>query len=306
VKSGTESKLKFKQLQRHFNLTLWQARGLLDTLWEFTRHNAIQGDIGRFTDDEIAVGIDWRDGAEVLIEALVKFRWLDRCPDHRLVIHDWPDHCEDSVHKLLAKRTELFADGSMPRLTRIETKARPEIKSAYEFKFGKKLVASGGRPRTPKNTHTKPSLTKPSLALPSQEGGAASPPASEDAPKKPLPPVPPDPPKDPTTPEAKKSRAEDVPLPEGLQTEEFLAARDAWFRQRRRKRLSLHAEFVGGQFARLLPLGPSQAAACLQYTVANDYDGVFPEKFTNGRKPSNGTNRVGPGQRYVPGLEPNA
>jgi hypothetical protein len=45
MKSGTESKLKFKQLQRRFDLALWQAHGLLDTLWEFTKSNAPAGDI---------------------------------------------------------------------------------------------------------------------------------------------------------------------------------------------------------------------------------------------------------------------
>ena len=29
-------------------------------------------------------------------------------------LHDWPEHAEDSVHKTLARRLELFANGQRP------------------------------------------------------------------------------------------------------------------------------------------------------------------------------------------------
>lgn len=96
-----------------------------------------------------------------------------------------------------------------------------------------------------------------------------------------------------------KVKPEEIAIPGELDTPEFRAARDAWFKQRRTKRISLRPEYVTGQYARLLPLGPANAAACLMDTVANDYDGVFPAKFINGpnAKPTQ-PKRTGSGQRF--------
>ena len=175
MKNGTENKLKFKQLQRRLDLPLWQARGLLDTLWNFVANNCPAGDLGRFTDEEIATGIDWRGDAQELIRAFLDARWIDASPDPnvRLLVHDWPEHCEDGVHKALARRVDVFADGQLPNLSRFEKKVRPEILRQYELKYGKEVVKSGRafpnapkRQETPENAPAMPSLAKPSQAKP--------------------------------------------------------------------------------------------------------------------------------------------
>lgn len=107
------------------------------------------------------------------------------------------------------------------------------------------------------------------------------------------PPAPPDPP-DPPAPAKKDPPAEDVPMPEALKTPEFVSARDAWFEQRRRRRLSLREKYLVGTYARLLPLGHQAAAACLRFTVDNDYDGVFPDRFVGTKA------RIGAGQTFDP------
>lgn len=171
MKSGTEAKLKFKQLQRRLNLAVWQARGLLDTLWNFAANNCPAGDIGRFSDEEIAIGIDWRDDHAALIDALVACRWIDRIdPPARLVIHDWPEHCEYEVHKTLAKRAEAFADGTLPSLARIIKDERPEIIEKLTRKYGADAVKEG---KTFKNVQERsetfksvPRTPQPCLALP--------------------------------------------------------------------------------------------------------------------------------------------
>ncbi|WP_425619087.1 hypothetical protein NA78x_002818 [Anatilimnocola sp. NA78] len=113
------------------------------------------------------------------------------------------------------------------------------------------------------------------------------------------PPAPPAP-SEPPVPAEKEPRAEDVPLPDELNVPHFVAARDAWLKQRRRKRLSLREEFLTKTYARLLPLGPAKAAECLRLTVDNDYSGVFPERFTHEQAGRNHRQlRVGPGQRFT-------
>lgn len=78
-----------------------------------------------------------------------------------------------------------------------------------------------------------------------------------------------------------KTRPEEVPIPTELDSEEFRAARDDWIAQRRKRKLSLRPDYVTRQYARLMPLGPQRAAACLRHTVDQDYQGLFPEKFSH-------------------------
>lgn len=131
MKRGTDRLLKFSILKRTLSLCLWQTKGLLGSIWDFTAENSPRGDIGRFTDDEIAFGIEWSSDSRTLIEALVTSRWLDRNQSHRLIVHDWYDHCEDSVHIRLARMGALFADGRIPKLTSFNQAERERISSVY-------------------------------------------------------------------------------------------------------------------------------------------------------------------------------
>lgn len=109
--------------------------------------------------------------------------------------------------------------------------------------------------------------------------GAASPPLLDSAKK--VPPASDDPTKPPPPPAKAKPlepRAEDIPIPAELETPEFIAARDAWFAQRRRRRFSMRSEHILTQYERLRPLGAVKAAECLRWTVAQDYQGLFPER----------------------------
>ncbi|HPO07385.1 MAG TPA: hypothetical protein PLZ55_01855, partial [bacterium] len=47
--------------------------------------------------------------ADALIEALVAEAWLDEHPVHRLVVHDWHDHCEDYLKKRVERAGLTFA-----------------------------------------------------------------------------------------------------------------------------------------------------------------------------------------------------
>lgn len=88
--------------------------GILETLWQMVGRYAPQGNIGKYTDEEIEAWIEW-DGEEgALVSALVVCGWLDACELHRLLVHDWPEHADSATHVALAKQTLLFADGSVP------------------------------------------------------------------------------------------------------------------------------------------------------------------------------------------------
>lgn len=291
MKSGTESKFKFKQLQRRLDLALWQARGLLDTLWFFVAHNCPAGDVGKFSDEEIAIGIDWRGDPGQLVETLVATKWLDRHETHRLVVHDWPEHCEDGVKKTLAKNTEVFWDGSLPTLTRFKQSDRDELLDKYKDRFGAVAVKKGriqerieNAPERAENAPALPSLTEPSPTIPSQEEGAAvAASRGTDSPPQTMP---------------ADLRPEEIPLPPELSAAPFPAAWSEWIAYRRKRRLTMRPETLSKQLASLAKLGPHGAAGCIDLSIRSGWQGVFPEKV----HPPNGKRDLadGPGQTFDP------
>ena len=124
---------KITRLRRLLELPQYAVVGLLECLWHFTARHAIRGDVGKWSDEEIADGVSWPNGdAEKLITALTEARLLDPHPDHRLVVHDWYDHADDSVHRTLARRLEYFASGERPKLTRLGKQERERIEAEYD------------------------------------------------------------------------------------------------------------------------------------------------------------------------------
>ncbi|WP_145216618.1 hypothetical protein [Planctomycetes bacterium TBK1r] len=67
--------------------------------------HAEDGDLSRFSDDEILGCIEW-DNADVnVVEVLVECRWLDR-DEGRLTVHDWAEHCPNYVKERVKKREQ--------------------------------------------------------------------------------------------------------------------------------------------------------------------------------------------------------
>lgn len=131
MKSGTPDHPKMRRLALELDVSKCTAVGILACLWSWAKDYVPAGNVGKYLDESIADAIDWRGDAGELVQALVRSGWLDEHIEHRLIIHDWPDHCEDSVHTYLAKRRKLFADGSMPRLTKFNKSERQVIENEY-------------------------------------------------------------------------------------------------------------------------------------------------------------------------------
>lgn len=82
---------------------------LLERLWHATIAHAMQGDIGRLTNIDIAEDIGWLGDADEIVELLVQSGWIDRCAKHRLVIHDWPTHAPNFVKGNIKRRKAAWA-----------------------------------------------------------------------------------------------------------------------------------------------------------------------------------------------------
>lgn len=104
---------KFRKLAQFLNARLHVAIGVCEMLYHFTAKHAIQGDIGKWSDEDIAVAVDWpTDDAHNLVLALVEAKLLDKSDKFRLVVHDWHDHADDSTKKTIVNRSLKFVTGS--------------------------------------------------------------------------------------------------------------------------------------------------------------------------------------------------
>ena len=77
---------------------------VLETIWLLCSDCCDQGNIGKFTDDEIADYLEWEGSPEVLVKSLIDAGWVDEHEDYRLVIHDWLEHCPEFVRERVRKR----------------------------------------------------------------------------------------------------------------------------------------------------------------------------------------------------------
>lgn len=132
MKRGTSRLLKTKNLARELKTELNAAVGILHMLWEFCAEVHPTGDIGRSPNCDIAEAVAWKKNPDVLVEALKKHRWLDEDSRCRLLVHDWPDHCEDSVHMKLARSKKFFANGQTPKLIRLTGQEKDDACEFYQ------------------------------------------------------------------------------------------------------------------------------------------------------------------------------
>lgn len=136
------------------------AIGILEVLWDFAADNAPRGDIGKWSDGAIARGCDWPGDARAFVAALVESRWLDRCPQHRLVIHHLADHAPNWWHQKVKE-----IGGFLTAEPGAEGGAEPPVEPPAE------PGAEGGDILLCSSLLTSPHLNSP------QEGERAAPPA---------------------------------------------------------------------------------------------------------------------------------
>ena len=125
MKRGTSSHPKTLALARALDVDVAQAMGILEMLCNhFAPAYCPQGDIGKWSDLEIAEGLQTTLPAERLVPALVRARWLDEHPKHRLVIHDWAVHSDRGVKNRLRSWGVEFV-GSDRGPTRVRRRSDP-------------------------------------------------------------------------------------------------------------------------------------------------------------------------------------
>ena len=160
MKRGAISHPKMKRLAKILKLRLFGAVGIFEMLLHFTAEYAPAGDIGKFSDDEIAGTCDWfRDSSE-LVAALVQVGCVDTHPTCRLIVHDWSEHADDGVDAKLYRWHTLFADGKQPRGKRLSKKEKDTLEGGLWAQCGHNVGRNGHGVALPS-----PALALPSPAL---------------------------------------------------------------------------------------------------------------------------------------------
>jgi hypothetical protein len=161
------------------------ARGILEGIWHLAGQHAPDGDLSRFSPIEIAEFIGWEGDPDELVRLLVKTRWLDR-NDEVLLVHDWSDHADGSVHKKLARARRTFATGEEPKLSYLGRKSE-ERKAAEDFyastERSREFRGSSVEPQPEPRPSRSPAGAPPSS--PSPSGTTSSRNGRDDQPKTP-------------------------------------------------------------------------------------------------------------------------
>jgi len=137
MKRGTPDHPKTKHLIQLLGIARYEAVGILESLWHFAANYAKRGDIGKWSNREIAAALDWRGDPEALIEALTEAHWLDPSDEFRLTIHDWPDHADQTVQRCeevkklgyASKNYKMLANASQPMPCQCPAKANAKADS---------------------------------------------------------------------------------------------------------------------------------------------------------------------------------
>jgi hypothetical protein len=104
VKAGTQNHLKMKRFQKLLDVPLYQAVGILETLWLLCQDCCDDGRVGKYTDQEIADYLEWGGDPTVLIRCLSEAGWTDPDSSGRPIVHDWTEHCPEFIRERLRKR----------------------------------------------------------------------------------------------------------------------------------------------------------------------------------------------------------
>lgn len=164
VKASAFNHRKVLRLGTKLRIERWAARGLVQSLWMVAAQETPDGGIGVLANDEIAEYLGWAEReADELIDALLSVGLLDEHPGCRLYIHDHHEHCEDAVHMKLGRCKKWFANGMLPKLTRLNKDERPEIEKFYRTNSFNPNCAHTVRTSLPSQAMPIPSHPTPGL-----------------------------------------------------------------------------------------------------------------------------------------------
>lgn len=253
MKRGTPDHFKVHDLARRLSLPRYSAVGLLEMLWHTTSKHTPAGDVGRLPDEQIAFYLGFEGSPKQMVDALVASRWLDQHPEHRLLIHDWPDHCDDATHMALARARKRFANGAAPKTQRLPNSERIAADAYYAGNLA---------------------VPTPEAASSHRDHGVTTPVAAVALPLPP--PVPQPSPQPRPKPKNSSSAMPDAPPPDPLNTPAFLAAwKDYEAHRQEMKQKPLTPRSRHAKWREMAAWGHDAAITSIRNAIANGWRGLF-------------------------------
>jgi hypothetical protein len=156
MKRGGPEHPKIKMLATTLKINHAQAVGIMEMLYHATARHAPQGNIGKWPDEFIASAVAW-DGKPIeVVDAMVRCRLLDRHEQHRLLVHDWHEHADDSTKKTLTRSRQPFLSGHVQTLSG-NVQTSPDKASTVKARLG--LDRQGKAESGDENSKLTPALT---------------------------------------------------------------------------------------------------------------------------------------------------
>lgn len=152
---GTLTHRKTRRLSRVLGVPPCYALGVLEALWHVTAEQFPDGALTGLSNQDIADEMFFDGDADQLIEALVTSGFLDRS-DAGIQVHGWSERADNGIHASLAKKTLLFADGTLPKIPHewFSAASRERIKAEYSQKYPDLVQESPGQ--IPDKSRTSP------------------------------------------------------------------------------------------------------------------------------------------------------
>ena len=118
------------ELSSQLGVCLPQAIGHLELLWAFVAQKTPRGNIGRWSDAVIAHAAQWTGDPSEFVGALIESGLLDEDEEHRILIHDWADHCPNWVRAKLKKEGKVFLSSDLS--TDLSKNLRKDLTGHYK------------------------------------------------------------------------------------------------------------------------------------------------------------------------------
>lgn len=152
---------KTNELASRLGVTKPTAIGHLELLWAFVGKLAPQGNVGKYPDGAIARAAEWQGDPTAFVDALLLARLVDECGTHRLVVHDWAEHCPSWVRAKVKKtRLDLITGPTPPTLmpTRMATIVGTEVDFSGDFLRARVPSEAKRREAYPRNPTLMPTI----------------------------------------------------------------------------------------------------------------------------------------------------
>jgi hypothetical protein len=143
---GTLTHRKIRTLARLLDISPCFALGIVESLWHVTAEQAPSGNIGRMSDEDLAMEMFYDADAKKLVLALIGAKLLDTHPTHRLVVHDWHLHADDATDNKIARQKERYASGEVPRMKRLSKNERDQLIAHYATPCAQNATESHEKP----------------------------------------------------------------------------------------------------------------------------------------------------------------